>query len=203
MHDLRSASGNRRATVITAVDLSPRVDQGGHDANEHVWYDFATMRSLADRLVVALSRDDPHHAAAFRSNARRFVTGLDRLGAKVGHIRASSAGDGVAVTEPVPDYLIDAAGLANRTPPGFSDAVENGTGVPPKVLADTLALFEHHRVRALVENAQTAGPATTRVLAAAHEYHVPVVPVTETLPRGDTYLSWMGANVDALARALD
>ena len=30
----------------------------------------------------------------------------------------------------------------------------------------------------------------------------PVVPVTETLPAGEDYLSWMGGNLDAVVAAL-
>ena len=58
------------------------------------------------------------------------------------------------------------------------------------------------QVRALVYNEQTSGPETEQVLAAAQAAGVPVVPVTETLPEGEDYLSWMGANLDAVVAAL-
>ncbi len=35
----------------------------------------------------------------------------------------------MAITEPLPLYLLQACGLVNKTPPAFSDAVEDGTGV--------------------------------------------------------------------------
>jgi zinc/manganese transport system substrate-binding protein len=57
-------------------------------------------------------------------------------------------------------------------------------------------------VRALVYNEQTSGPETEQVLAAAQSAGVPVVPVTETLPEGEDYLGWMGANLDAVVAAL-
>jgi zinc/manganese transport system substrate-binding protein len=40
------------------------------------------------------------------------------------------------------------------------------------------------------------------VLAAAKHAGIPVVPVTETLPRGEDYIGWMRANIDAVGKAL-
>ena len=63
-------------------------------------------------------------------------------------------------------------------------------------------LFTDRQVRLLAYNEQTSGAETTRVLAAAKQADIPVVPVTETLPSGKDYLSWMNANLDAVAGAL-
>ena len=82
------------------------------------------------------------------------------------------------------------------------NGIEDGTDVAPAVLQDTMALFTQHKVAALVYNAQTTGPQTEQVLKAATDNNVAVVPVTETLPRGYTYLSWMSANLAALSMAL-
>jgi zinc/manganese transport system substrate-binding protein len=54
----------------------------------------------------------------------------------------------------------------------------------------------------LVYNEQTSGPQTEKSEAAAKAAGIPVIPVTETLPKGKDYLGWMTANVDALASAL-
>ena len=52
-------------------------------------------------------------------------------------------------------------------------------------------------------NEQTSSPETEAVLAAAKDNAIAVVGVTETLPEGKDYLSWMDSNVTALAAALD
>jgi len=54
----------------------------------------------------------------------------------------------------------------------------------------------------LVYNEQTTGPITEQVLQAAHGSGVPVVPVTETLPDGEDYLSWMASNLTRIEAAL-
>ncbi len=108
----------------------------------------------------------------------------------------------MAITEPVPLYMTEASGLVNRTPAEFSEAIEEGDDVSPRILQETLALFSGKKVKALVCNEQTSGPQTEKAEAAAEAAGIPVVPVTETLPKGKDYLGWMTANVDALASAL-
>ncbi len=57
-------------------------------------------------------------------------------------------------------------------------------------------------MKVLVSNAQTSGPQTEQVEKAAKEGGVPIVPVTETLPEGADYISWMDGNIAALQKAL-
>ena len=108
----------------------------------------------------------------------------------------------MAITEPVPGYVLDALGAQNRTPEEFSEAIEEGGDVAPAVLQETLDLFSSGQVKALVYNEQTTGAETEQVLQAAQDAGVAVVPVTETLPDGEDYISWMQSNVDAIAGAL-
>jgi zinc/manganese transport system substrate-binding protein len=110
----------------------------------------------------------------------------------------------VAITEPVPGYLVEAAGLTDATPPEFAKAIEEDTDPPAAVLQETLALFTADPVEALILNAQTETPTTDQVRQAAQTGGVPIVEVTETLPAGAAdYLDWMGGEIDALAGALD
>ena len=109
----------------------------------------------------------------------------------------------MAITEPVPLYMLEAIGLVDKTPAAFSHAIEEGTDVSPAVLSSTVALFRENAVKLLVYNEQTSGAETDKVIAAAKSAHVPVVPVTETLPQGKDYIGWMNGNLDAIAAALD
>ena len=187
-----------KPVVIHAVDIANTGDE-----NEHVWYDLPGVRAVADEVAVRLGRLAPADAAKFTANAQAFddkVAGIER---QVAALRAAHAGAPVAITEPVPLYLLDEAGLVDATPPDFSAAIEEETDVAPNVLAETLAQFADHEVDALVYNAQTTGPETEQVLGAAQSAGIPVVPVTETLPTGDDYVGWMTANVTAIGDALD
>jgi zinc/manganese transport system substrate-binding protein len=202
MNRLRDASGKPGATTLDAVALSGHTAPAGGRLNEHVWYDFRSVARFVARLADVLAAREPAHAHAFRLAATRFTTGLRTLETTESAVRARYAGTPVAITEPVPDYLLQACGLVNRTPAQFSAALEGDAEVPAAVLEQTLALFDDHAVRVLVYNAQTAGAETTRVLAEAHTNGVPAVPVTETLPAGIGYLAWMRGNLAALEKAL-
>ncbi|MGH1526763.1 metal ABC transporter solute-binding protein, Zn/Mn family [Leifsonia sp. L25] len=200
MHTLVKGSKND-ATVLDVVQLSGKKPVGG-EFNEHVWYDFPTVAKLASALSAALAKADPSQKTVFEKNAAAFTQKLTTLQQSAARLKAQYAGDGVAITEPVPLYLLDAVGLVNRTPEKFSAAIEEENDVSPVVLKDTLALFSEHRVKLLAYNEQTTGAETERVLAAAKSNGIPVVPVTETLPAGKSYIEWMRANVDAVGAAL-
>ncbi|MFF4864461.1 metal ABC transporter solute-binding protein, Zn/Mn family [Streptomyces sp. NPDC001231] len=197
------SGGNSSAEVINAVKVSGRTAPKGGELNEHVWYDFPSVAKIADSIASALGKADPANAAAFTKNADTFKAKLKPLEAKEAQIKKEHGGDAVAITEPVPLYVIEASGLVNKTPAEFSEAIEEGDDVSPKILQETLALFTGKQVKALVYNEQTSGPQTDKVEQASRAAGIPVVPVTETLPKGKDYLGWMTANVDALASALD
>jgi zinc/manganese transport system substrate-binding protein len=202
----RLLSGGRpRSVVIDAVDVSGKAaaaKAAGRDLNEHVWYDFAAVGTVAARLTDALTTADPAHAEDYRANAAAFRAKLDALVTAARADRARTQGAGVAVTEPVPMYLLDALGAVDRTPHAFSTAVEDGFDVAPAVLQQTLGLFRHGAVKALVYNEQTGDVQTENLKRAAERNQVAVVGVTETLPAGSSYVQWMTDNLAEISRAL-
>ncbi|RZT88810.1 zinc/manganese transport system substrate-binding protein [Pseudonocardia sediminis] len=223
MTGLVSASGNK-APVVDAVALSglegadtaaeghshegeAAGEEAGHEHgafNEHVWYSLPTVQKVANDVATRLGAIDPAGAATFTQNAQRFDGAVTGLVQKAGAIGAAHPGAKVAVTEPVPGYLLEAAKLQDVTPEAFSEAVEEGNDPPAAVLQQTLALFTAQPpVSALVLNGQTQSPTTDQVKQAATTGGVPVVEVTETLPEGTTdYATWMNAQIDALSGAL-
>ncbi len=198
---LGGAGAGDRA-LLGAVDVSGRTAPDGGELNEHVWYDLAAMSTLAGRIAETLGQVEPGSAEAFRANADGFRATLAILTARQADLKSGHAGTEIAVTEPVPLYLLEACGLSNVTPAEFSEAIEEGTDVPIRVLADAEALITSGEVQALIYNEQTTGPQTEQLRAAAVGKGVPVVSVTETLPAGTSYLDWMGANLDAVRDAL-
>lgn len=201
--DTMLASADSDADVINAVELSGKTaGADGAELNEHVWYDFPTIAALTDRLADTLSDLRPDDAATFAANAAALKDDLTALEATEAQVKAAHDGASVAITEPVPGYLLEACGLVDATPEEFSEAIEEGTDVPVGAMSDTLDLFSSHAVVALVYNEQTSGPETEQVLAAAKDASVPAVPVTETLPSGVDYVGWMTANLTALQEAL-
>ncbi|BBG05693.1 metal ABC transporter solute-binding protein, Zn/Mn family [Pseudonocardia saturnea] len=229
MTGLVDASGSR-APVVDAVEASglegvPEAGDRGHEGespaehaahageegadhgsfNEHVWYDPATVQKVAQQLADRLAEIDPPAAQTFRGNAQTIGNDIANLTSKAAEIGRAHPRARVAVTEPVPNYLLDAAGVQDVTPPEFSAAVEEGTDPPAAVVAQMLDLFRTQpSVDALILNTQTQSATTDQVRAAAEQAGVPVIEMSETLPDGaGDYVQWMNGNLDALAEALN
>ena len=219
---LIEASGST-APVVTAVEFSHDwPENAGHEEepehaddehgdhahdhvegfNEHVWYDPHTMEHLAEQIAHEFGDLLPAQAETFEANAAAFADDIAELESALAAIETSDAGAEVFVTEPVPLYLVAAAGLVNVTPDAFTEAVEEGQDVSPSTLLDSLKLLRSGAVRTVIANTQTGGAETAEVVSEAESREIPIVEFSETLPDGETYLSWMQANIDALAGAL-
>jgi len=198
---LIDASGTD-APVITAATFSDawpddedeaEVDDHGHTHvevfNEHVWYDPHTIELVAGAIADELASLQPDGADTFQANAEAFTSEIAGLESSLAEIEASHAGQKVFVTEPVPVYLVVAAGLENATPDAFSEAVEEGQDVPPATLLESLTLLRDGGIGVVIVNAQTGGAETTQITAEADALGIPVISFSETLPEGQTYLS--------------
>jgi zinc/manganese transport system substrate-binding protein len=197
-------------TMLAAFDSSTVVSlnavniagQLGDRSNEHVWYDLPAAKSVAVKLSAALTKIDPANASVFSANLREFTSQVDDLISIEASLKSNYSGEDIVSTEPLPHYLLAAIGLVDLTPPAFSEAIEAGTDAAPGVLKATLELFTTNSLRLLAYGAQTTGPETEAVLAAAEQSGIPVVSFTETLPDGKDYLSWMSDNLSNVRAAL-
>ncbi|MCU1417028.1 MAG: periplasmic solute binding protein [Schumannella sp.] len=198
---LLTASGNDAARVLDAVELS------GYDAqaqgfNEHVFYDYPTMQTVAKAIGAALDIADPGNATTYDGRTDAVVAELQALIQLEGSIAATSAGAGVVITEPVPLYVLLACRLHDLTPPEFSAAIEEGTDVPPALLQSVLNLIGDGSADVVVYNAQTGGPQTDALLDVASENGVPAIGVSEVLPHDESYLEWQTRLLTELQQAL-
>ena len=197
--DTMLSATTTKPTVVNVTALSgynPKPTDG--EFNEHLWYDLPTMVKLTSRLRTELAALAPRSANTIAANATDFTHKLQALQQTEARIKTEHAGDGVAITEPLPIYLLAAVGLSNKTPEAFSQAIEEGDDVPPAAMQQTLKLLDSGDVKLLAYDAQNAGPQPDAVLAAAKRNHIPVASFTETLPAGDDYLSWMRTNIHAI-----
>lgn len=195
-------------TMLSSLDTEPvvvdAVTVAGHGdgLNEHVWFDVPSVGRVADEVAAQLSTLDPDHQSLYAAGAATFGGALDGLTAATARARTQVEGRGVAVTEPLPLYLLEAMGLRNLTPTEFSEAIEEESDVPPAAMRQMLDLFTSRTADLLVVNEQTTGPQTEQVARAADEAGVPTVAVRETLPAGDDYVTWMSATIGAVTNAL-
>ncbi|WP_394253339.1 metal ABC transporter solute-binding protein, Zn/Mn family [Arthrobacter pityocampae] len=211
-------------TVLNAVELSGLEEHAGEEPagedhegeehageghehgsfNEHVWYDLPAMATLATAIADELARLDEPNAHAYRQRAETFVEDLRPLQERLAALASENEGRDVevAVTEPVPAYLLEAAGLEDVTPEAFTEAIEEESDVPVAALDEMKTLVEGGGLAFLAYNGQTEGAQTEAVRSVADEAGLPVVEFTETLPDGEDYVSWMAYNTDSIDAAL-
>jgi zinc/manganese transport system substrate-binding protein len=171
--------------------------------NEHVWYDLHTVEHLAEAIAESLGELDPGNADVFDANAADFLAGLEQVHEQASALAERADGLEYALTEPVPAYLLAELGLVNLTPEAFSEAIEEGSDVAPRDLADMLEIIDAGAIRFIAYNDQTQNAQTEQVRSAAEAAGIPVLSFAETLPDGQDYLAWMSSNLDAVAAALD
>ncbi len=200
MDKIEQASPDAARKVI---DVQTLLHLPASTPNPHLWYKPTTMPAVAKAIAAALSSRQPAHRTYFASRLAAFDASLQPWATAIAALKADDGGKPVATTEPVADYLLQAAGLDNRTPFTFQADIMNGVDPSPQDVSLQDGLFTGHEVRAFVYNEQVTDSLTDSLLQLAHENHVPVVGVYETMPTpGYDYQSWMVAEVKALTGAL-
>ncbi len=197
---IESASSNPARKVLNVQHLLGLPDG---TANPHLWYDPTTMPKVANALAADYATLKPADASYFRANAAAFIQSLQPWVQSLAAFKAQYAGAPVATTEPVADYMLQAAGAENLTPFRFQLNVMNGVDPSPQDVTLQTSLLTQHRVKVLIYNQQVTDTLTQSFITAAQSAHVPVVGVYETMPTpGFTYQSWMLAEVAALQKAV-
>jgi len=193
---LRAARGHDRKVI----DVSALAHKKPGD-NPHLWYSVDIVAATAQAIAGSLSAIDPAGKTGYASRLLAFQDSLAPLRGQIAALRTRFAGQSVTATEPVFGYMAAALGLLMRNE-RFQLAVMNETEPRPSDVAAFEADLRQHRVRALLYNSQATDSAARRLLDIARAEHVPVVGVSETMPAGKTWQSWMASQLDALAAAL-
>lgn len=197
---IESASPNAARKVIDVQNLLGLPD---NTPNPHLWYDPTTMPKVANALAADYSALKPADAAYFSENATNFIASLNPWLQAIADFKSKYAGTPVATTEPVADYMLEAAGADNLTPFRFQADIMNGVDPSPQDVSLQTSLFTQHKVKVFVYNQQVTDALTQTFISAAHSANIPVIGVYETMPTpGYTYELWMLAEVTALQKAV-
>ena len=197
MEKLLAATSRAGRVVITAADLTGR--KAGD--NPHLWYDPATMPAVATAFADALTKTDTVHASDYAARLKAGLESLERMAARVGHLKAKHAGAVVTATEPVFGPMAEALGLTMRNQ-RFQLAMMNDTEPSARDLAAFERDLKERKVRVLIYNSQVSEKLTERLREIAIRSKVPVVGVTETMPANTSFQDWVLGELDALDKAL-
>jgi zinc/manganese transport system substrate-binding protein len=200
MGKIESASPSSQRKVINVQKLLGLPES---TPNPHLWYKPTTMPIVAKAIVSDLSALRPAHAAYFQANATKFEESLKPWYEAIAKFKAAYPNTPVATTEPVADYMLEAAGAKNLTPFPFQADIMNGTDPAPQLVTLQNSFFSAHKVKVFVHNQQVTDSLTESFVQAAKRAGIPVVGVYETMPTpGYDYQSWMLAEVEAIERAV-
>ena len=200
MEKIESASPDSSRKVINVQKLLGLPES---TPNPHLWYKPSTMPAVAKAIVSDLSALDPAHAAYFQANDAAFEASLQPWLKALAQFSKRYPGTTVATTEPVADYMLEAAQIKNLTPFSMQADIMNGTDPAPQNVSLQNGLFSGHKAKVFVHNQQVTDSLTESFVKSAKAAGIPVVGVYETMPTpGYNYQSWMLAEVKALEKAV-
>jgi zinc/manganese transport system substrate-binding protein len=198
MDKILSGSPNSNRLVLKGFDVA----QVKLPENVHVWYSIDNAATIAQTITDDLKKLDPADAATFDSNLQTFKQSLQPIQQKIVAIKSKYAGTPVGLTETI--YLYQAAplGLNVLTPFEFQKAMAEGNEPPADTVVTAENQINHHLIKVLIYNEQTVTPSTTKLENDARAQNIPIVPVTETMPPGKTYQTWMLDQLNTLEQDL-
>ena len=200
MNKIEAASPSSTRKIIDVQNL---LGLPNSTPNPHLWYSPRTMPAVAKAVAADLSKLQPSHTKYFDANVRKFDASLQPWYQAIAKFKAAYAGTPVAVTEPVGDYMLQAAGADIMTPFTLQADIMNGVDPSPQNVSLEDGLFTSHKVKVFVYNQQVTDALTASFLSQAQKDGIPVVGVYETMPvPGYDYQSWMLAEVRALRKAV-
>jgi zinc/manganese transport system substrate-binding protein len=195
---LLSAAPNANRIVLVAGNIA------NHKLpdNPHVWYGIDNVPAIAQAITDALKKLDSADAATFDSNLATFKQSLVPIQQKISEINSKYKGTKVALTETIYLYQSIPEGLDVLTPFEFDKAIAEGNDPPADTVVEANNEITKKEAKILIYNVQTITPITTNLQNEAKSLGIPIVPVSETMPPGKTYQSWMLDQLNVLEQAL-
>lgn len=198
MDRLLAASPNSNRIVLKGYTTAPTL----LPENEHVWYSVDNVAAIAQAISTDLKKLDSADATTFDHNLSAFQQSLTPIRQKMSEIKAKYNGTPVGLTETIYLYQTGPLGLDVLTPFVFQKAMAEGNDPPVASVITAENQINQHQIKVLIYNEQTVTPSTTKLEHDAQQQHIPIVPVTETMPPTKTYQTWMLDQLNVLEQAL-
>lgn len=170
--------------------------------NEHIWYDPRTMPKLANTLADKFAKKDPADKATFKANAKKYIASLDDLNTLINKLKSKVNGQLVDVSEPVFGYALDYLGYKVNDD-HFSKSTEDGTDYSAKDIHGIETDIKEKKIAFFVNNIQASSKTVNQLVKLTEQNNVPVLKVTETLPKGKNYRTWMTSQYQQLEKIQD
>lgn len=161
--------------------------------NPHLWYNPQTMPHLANDLAKRFGKLQPQNKKYFKVNAKKYIKSLNAVNQQIKGIKKitnNTKNKNAYVSEPVFDYALKAVGFTVADA-DFEKDTENGVDPSPATIKKLQKNIKEHDISLFVFNKQVDSKVVNNLVKLAKKNDIPILPVTETLPKGKTYKSWM------------
>lgn len=197
---LLAANPTNGRVVLSVGDLVG-VKAGG---NPHRWYSPSDVHKVIDQITADYKQLDPAGAAYYDAQRTTYLTkSLATYTELVATIKAKYAGTPVGASESIFVPMAQELGLKLLTPPGFLNAISEGTDLTASDKATADAQIKSKQIKVYVYNSQNASPDVQAQVDAAKAQGIPIATVTETLaPASATFQDWQVAQLMDLQAAL-
>lgn len=195
-------NGNKKADYIKVGEDLMNKKSGD---NPHLWYNPKTMPKLANAIAAKLGKIQPKNKQYFKKNAQKYIASLKPVNAKISKLKevsAKSKNKNVYVSEPVFDYALEAMGFKVGNPQ-FENDTEKDIDPSPQTIRNMQTGIKNHKIAFFVYNSQVDDKTVNNLVSLAHKNNVPVLKVTETLPNGKSYKTWMLSQYNNLLNILE
>ncbi len=188
-----------RPAVVNAGDLLGL--QTG--ANPHVWYSAGYVDQIRAAILSNLKQLAPDAAAYFDAQSVALDQEFATYHSLINQIASQFSGTSVGATESIFVDMAYATGLNLVSPAEFMNAISEGNEPSARDVAAFHNQIQNHQIKVLVYNTQTVTPLTEQLKSLAQENNIPIVGVSETMPRGaQTFQGWQASQLQLLFQAL-
>jgi len=197
---LVAASGN--SALVLDIGEHLHLSLG---ANPHRWYSPTDVVTITKAIDHDLSELRPALTEEFHRRAVRFrQVSLARFNAERAWIRANASGISVGASESMFSLLVDDLHLHLATPERFLLSVSEGGEPTARDLSAINASITSRAISLYLENTQNITPAVAAQvdLARSMTPPIPIVEMTETPPRSQTFAEWQTAQLTELVTAV-
>ncbi len=172
--------------------------------NPHQWYSPSSVHRVIDAITADYERALPADRAYFERRRRAFEGhALAEYEGLISRIRSRYSGSPVGGSENILEPLAASLGLRLITPPGFMNAVAEGTEPTPAEKTTADEQIRRGQLKLWIYNSQNATPDVKRLNEAAAAAGIPIATVTETMtPERASFQGWMVRELRGIAAAL-
>ncbi|MBO1325235.1 zinc ABC transporter substrate-binding protein [Acetobacter sp. TBRC 12305] len=193
------AAAGLPAVRYVRADSWPGWRDGG---NPHLWFDLDAAAAFVRHVATACQQADPAHASAYATRAADVLASIDTLAQTLQALRARVGGQHIAATEPLFAPLAERMGLVMEEN-AYQLAIMNGVEPAPAAIAAFETDLAARKLRLVAYNQQVVEPSVERILDRARAAHVPLLPLTETMPAGQHWQGWVRTTVEQAAHLLE